>query len=322
MRNANEASCASASDASAASANRLHFLTAPLFVLVVACGGSTGGVDQPGGSTPPPGTPSNNTPATPSGGPTVTDTCNGLDDDGDGRADVGELAGPCRKACTADAIAATAKTLRLPRPDDVTVAKDSGETPELTSMTTLPSFCTDPPSSSIDVIDGVIDVGCGGVLAVGAQGLSAKSLRVAPGGIVRVTADAQIALTDTLLVCPSGVVQASADPVRAAPADVHSLDGRRLYLKARVALVLGAIEARGATVIGNDDARGGDGGMFDIAVERVLLAGVLDNSASAKFNHGEKGGDNRIVATKESFFSGTIKSSGPVYVKMPVCCHN
>jgi hypothetical protein len=304
--------------------NRLTFLSAPLVVLAVACGGSTSGVDRPGDSTQPPASPTDNTPASPSVGPTITEACNGLDDDGDGRADVGATIGACGKACSADAISASAKTLRLPRPNDVTVATDSGETPELTAMTTLPSFCSDPPSASITRIDDVIDVGCGAVLTIDARGLGAKSLRVAPGGIVRVTADTKISLTDTLLVCPNAVVQAGADSVRSAPADARTLSGHRLYLDARVAIVLGAIEARGGTVIGDDRARGGDGGMFDIEVERLLLAGILDNSTGSKFNHGEKGGDFRIVATKESFFSGTIKSSGGGgvgYVKVPVCCH-
>lgn len=62
------------------------------------------------------------------------------------------------------------------------------------------------------------------------------------------------------------------------------------------------------------------GGSIDVEVERLLLAGSIDNSTGTRFNHGETAGELRIVATKESFFSGTIRSvgGGRVFIAAPV----
>ncbi len=298
----------------------------PYFVMalaLVACGGNVGSVVDTNRSGEPTTTPPVASPE-PAPAATPIDTCNGLDDDGDGKADVGELAGPCSAACTSEAIASKVRELRLPRAEDVTVASDSGETPELTQMTSLPTFCTQAPAGVVRVGDD-IEVGCSAVFEIGEEGLRGRSLRIAPGGIVRVKANASIQLSDTLLVCPGATVQAGADSLRAPPTDPHVLDGHRLAITSRVLVVLGAIEARGGTVIGDERAGAGNGGELEVDVERLLLAGSIDNSGGGQFNHGQSAGGFSIIATKESFFSGTIRSSGgnggTGYVKVPVCCH-
>jgi hypothetical protein len=156
-------------------------------------------------------------------------------------------------------------------------------------------------------------------LLVGAEGLKAHSLRIAPGGVVRVIDGASLELTEALLVCPGATLQAGADPVRKRPTDERALDGRRLALSARVAVVLGTIESRGASLLFDDDGRGGNGGAIDIEVERFLHAGVIDASSSAPSNRGELGGEIHILASKESFVSGTVKAtSGRVVIEVPV----
>lgn len=291
-------------------------------VAMTACGGSTADVPDgpsqrpaPGGVGGSPGSGGAAAPRAPA------ETCNGLDDDADGQVDVGSRAGPCREACAGPSIAALAAGLRLPRPGDRTVPEDEGSTiPELVETSTIPSFCAEPPEGLRGPID--VEVGCGETLVVGREGLRARSLRVAPGGVVRVREDARIDLEDTLLVCPGATIQAGADPVRGPVKDTSTLNARSLALRARVALVLGAIESRGARVL-EAEVRGGDGGALDVEVERLLFAGVLDASASAPTYRGEKGGDMRVVATKESFFSGTVRSNNGanVLVQVPVCCH-
>lgn len=241
------------------------------------------------------------------------ESCNGVDDDGDPSTTEPAL---CRAACDASALASL--PLDLPREGTNTVAPGSGVTPELTAITKLPTFCTEA-AEGVTRTEDAVDVGCGAVLSVDRSGLRARTLRIATGGVVRVTEDAAISVTDTILVCPGATIQASADSVRVSPASVDLFHGHHLSIAARVLLVLGAIEARGGMVVGDDRARGGDGGDLDVEVERLLFAGSIDNSAGTRFNHGEAAGDLRIVATKESFFSGTIRSTGGSgYIDVPV----
>jgi hypothetical protein len=240
------------------------------------------------------------------------EVCNGLDDDADGKRDSGELAGPCQAACEADAIGELASSLELPGPMTRTVAPDGNEVPELTAIRELPAFCAAPPSTLTVGED--IEVGCGQVLLVSAQGLEARSLRVAPGGVVRVVDHATIELSDSLLVCPGATVQAGADPVRTGPVAERALDGHRLALLVPTAVVLGTIESRGSTYLVGNSGPVGDGGDIDIEVERLLHAGLIDVSGA---KYGGVGGNIRIVVSNESYFSGVIKTTGG-YIKMDV----
>lgn len=289
----------------------MHRTFFALTLFVTACNGTETG-------SPTSGTPPVDTEATPSASPPDAppppETCNGRDDDADSAS---PEAAPCYAACTSMAVASV--PLELPTASSITVAPDSGETPELTAFTTVPDFCTHAPQDVVYVEDGVIEIGCGGVLVVDDRGLNVKSLRIAAGGIVRLTGNAVLSLSDTLLVCPNATIQGGVDAVRTQPAVEGALDAHNLEIDARVLVNLGTIDLRGGHVIGDDDARAGDGGGLAISVDRLLHAGLIDNSSGSPFNHGERGGSFDILARKESFFSGAVMSlgGGQGHVKVP-----
>jgi hypothetical protein len=143
--------------------------------------------------------------------------------------------------------------------------------------------------------------------------LKIPSLRVAPGGVVRVVEGASIELSEALLVCPGATVQAGADPVRSRPTDEGVLDGHDLFLSAPVAIVLGTIESRGSPTLLVEDGPAGKGGTIEIEAERLLHAGVIDASSS----RGELGGDVRLVASKESYVSGLVRTNGHIVIHVP-----
>lgn len=230
------------------------------------------------------------------------EVCNGVDDDGSATTSERDL---CLAACTPSAVAAI--PIELPTSNSITVAGGSGITPELTAVTTVPSFCTDAPPGVRELND-TVDIGCGTVYEVDAF-LSKGSIRVASGGVLRVTNDSLLVVDDTILVCPEATIQAGIDAVSEEPSSPSALDAHRLNVRARKLLLLGTLTARGGVVLRKDTSTRGRGGDISIDVERLLLAGLLDTT-----------GDFRIVATKESFVSGTVQSTGAGsgYVNVPV----
>src|SRR5262249_53944942 len=125
----------------------------------------------------------------------LVETCDALDDDLDGDVDQG---GVCRRACGADAVALAAQTLRLPRAGDPTVAPDAGIAPQLLAYGTIPAFCTAPTMSS-DPDE--MTVGCGETVTFPGGGILKKAIRIAPGGVLRLTDETILSATD-ILVCP------------------------------------------------------------------------------------------------------------------------
>jgi hypothetical protein len=265
------------------------------------------------------------------------ESCNGLDDDADGQIDE---EGVCAAACSPEALARLGAGLRLPAPGDITVPDGSGEVPELLDVGAVPAFCLSatPPSTADDVT-----VACGEVLEVGAEGLSAHSLRIAPGGVVRVTAPAALAIAGEVLICPSATLQAGGAPSLKG----NGQDGVDMDLVAGTLLHLGTIASRGgATAAVLSTARVGRSGAVRLESDRLLLAGALD---TAGVDHpdgygedlaGGAGGSLWAKVHTESFLSGTIRTTGgggghqlgcgdgggggqngAVELDVPVCCH-
>ena len=243
--------------------------------------------------------------------PRLPEACNALDDNGDGVADEGQT---CAAACTSDALAKAAASIRLPRDGDVTVPEGSAETPALLAIQQLPEFClgSTPRSTSDDVT-----VGCGEVLAVGRRGITASTLRVAPGGVVRIKEDALIDLRDEILVCPGAIIESGADLVEQG----SGRDGAAVELRTERLIMLGKIGTRGGWVPESGRDRPGNSGRLRVTVDRLLFSGVIDTAEVPPrgYRSGE-GGDVTIVVTKESFFSGSVRSGG-AFVQLPVCCH-
>lgn len=238
------------------------------------------------------------------------EACNALDDDGDGVVDEGPA---CTAACSTDAMARAAASLRLPREGDLTVPHDSQETPALLAYNHVPDFCTavTPASSASDVT-----VACGQILDVDHVGLAAKTLRVAPGGVVRLTESALLDLAEEILVCPGAVIQSGVGLA------LHGggRDGSNIELRAERLVMLGAIATRGGWVTEAATDRPGRSGALRVQVDRLLFSGAIDTAELPPrgYRSGEPG-DVSILATKESFFSGHVRS-GNAWVKLPVCC--
>lgn len=242
--------------------------------------------------------------------PLPTETCNGVDDDGNG---VVDDAAVCKNACSPTSIDEMAASLRLPRPGDLTVPDGSGETPTLLAITELPALCRGElvPSTATDVV-----VGCGEVLEVGPAGLSVNTLRVAPGGVVRVSGNGGLAVRDEILVCPGATIASGAG--LALTGDGH--DGGDIAIKTSRLLLLGTVATRGGWVPSDAAARPGRSGNLRIEVERLLFAGRIDTAETPPRGYRSGApGDVWLLATKESFFSGSVRS-GNALVKVPVCC--
>ena len=242
--------------------------------------------------------------------PRAVDTCNGLDDNDDGVVDEGRA---CHAVCSKDAIAEAGASLRLPRADDRTVPEGSLETPALLAIQQVPEFCTGatPPSTR-----DAVTVGCGEILDVDHRGFVATTLRVAPGGIVRFTESARLDILEEILVCPGAMLQSGAGLVL----DGDGRDGANIDLHAERLIMLGKIETRGGWVTASGSARPGRSGDLQVEVDRLLFAGVIDTAEPPMI--GYRTGDPGyvgILATKESFFSGHVRS-GNAWMKVPVCC--
>ncbi len=238
------------------------------------------------------------------------ESCNALDDDGNGAVDEGAA---CAAACSTDAIALAASSLRLPRAGDRTVPEGSPETPVLLAYDHLPDFCTaaTPASTATDVT-----VACGQILDVDRRGLAATTLRIAPGGVVRLTESALLDLDEEILVCPGAMIQSGAGLALRA----GGRDGSNIELRAGRLVMLGAIATRGGWVTDAATARPGRSGALRVQVDRLLFSGTIDTAELPPrgYRSGDAG-DVSIVATKESFFSGQVRS-GNAWVKLPVCC--
>ncbi|WP_437276013.1 PPC domain-containing protein [Sorangium sp. So ce375] len=270
--------------------------------------------------------------------PARAEECNGLDDDLDGEVDGDDV---CARACAPAEIEALSAKLRMPAPTDVTVPDGSGETPVLTLVNEVPSFCVEPapPSTPEDVT-----VACGEVLTVHADGLTANTLRVAPGGVVRVVEPAALQISGELIVCPGATVQAGGEPSR----DGDGGDGVDLQISAETLLVLGTVTTAGGTTLKmSGTARVGASGALTVNSARLLLAGLLDTSGpSHPDGYGEQlggapGGAVLVSTTTESFLSGAVRSTGgaggsalgcgaggngatngSVTIEVPVCCYD
>jgi hypothetical protein len=237
------------------------------------------------------------------------EACNAIDDNGNGSVDEGQT---CGAICSKAAVAIANASVRMPREGDHTVPTDSEETPTLLAINAVPAFCSDatPPSTADDVT-----VACGDILDVGSGGISANTLRVAPGGVVRFKADAVLDIHDEILVCPGAMIQSGHG--LALHGDGES--GSSIDLRTERLIMLGKIETRGGWVP-TESGHPGDSGALAIAVERLLFSGVIDTAATPPrgYRSGEPGGVT-ILATKESFFTGYVRS-GNAFIKMPVCC--
>jgi hypothetical protein len=280
---------------------------------LVACGGED--VSESDGERPVPSRPNSpGVPRTPESTPpepksvSLVETCDALDDDLDGNVDQD---GVCAHACGAEAVALAAATLRLPRAGDHTVAADSTIEPQLLAYSKIPAFCSAPTVSS-DPDE--MTIGCGETVTIPGGGILKKALRIAPGGVLRLTAEAILDVTD-ILVCPGGVIQAGGAPSR----DGDGQPGNNLTVAGDQLVLLGKISTSGGFTL-EQDKDGGKGGVLSVHVKRLLLAGELETFSNppSGARRGE-GGMVNLIADDESFFSGTIRS-GNAYAKMPVCC--
>lgn len=266
--------------------------------------------DDVGGPQPPPAATAA-APAEPAVERPIAETCNALDDDGDGKADEGAV---CAAACSSDALAKATASIRLPHDGDITVPTDSSETPELLAITTVPAVCLGamPASTAQDVT-----VRCGEVLVVDATGLTASTLRVAPGGVVRIGASATLAIHDEILVCPGATIEAGADIALAGDGKA----GANLDLRAERLIMLGSIGTHGGFVPEHGPGQPGAGGRLDIEVERLLFSGLIETAEDPP-RHYRAGAPGAVTihATKESFFAGKVRS-GDARIDIPVCCH-
>lgn len=264
--------------------------------------------------------------------------CSGLDDNLDGGLEDDREA--CAALCDPERVAELAAELNLPASDSHTVPQHSDAERQLTGYTEVPAWCFSQAAGGPDTLD----VGCGEILRIGSEGLDVGSLRVAPGGVVRVEADATIAVADTLLVCPGGVIEAGG--AHAVSGDAQ--DGSSLMVIADVFLHFGRIGTRGGqTGEYLVPARVGDSGSFTLRAVRWLFAGTIDTSAREHFpGYGEpldggELGEINVLVTVESFIGGAILAGGggggdqlgcgaggiarggpkEVVLDVPVCCH-
>ena len=244
--------------------------------------------------------------------PRPLEACNALDDNGDGIVD--EVSA-CKAACSTDGIAKLAASLRLPRLGDITVPNGNAETPELLAIQQVPDFCFgELPRSTCDDVT----VGCGEVLDVDHRGIAARTLRIAPGGVVRFKANALLDIKSEILICPGAVIQSGTGLAL----NGNGVDGFNVELRAARLLLLGSIETRGGWVSASSTHRPGNSGDVRIEVERLLFAGTIDAQGrpiDKAYRAGEAGFVG-IQATKESFFSGSVLSGNAAFT-VPVCCH-
>jgi hypothetical protein len=263
--------------------------------------------------------------------------CNGLDDDLDGEVDEG---GVCAAVCTPDGLAALAAALTWPTADDQTVASDSDEVPELTEVDEVPAWCRSPaPATDPETLT----VRCGEVWEANASPLAYRTIRIAPGGVVRLTRDVTFRVSDEMMICPGAVLQASGRPSATGDGE----PGHDVRILAEKLIHLGRIETRGGTtgVVVGDAAVGASAGV-SIVAGRLLLAGLIETSGRHHPSGygvdlgGGAAGAVEVRASRESFLSGTIRTIGgdgghqlgcgdggdggrgaPIYVEVPVCCH-
>lgn len=268
----------------------------------------------------------------------MEERCNGLDDDLDGAVDEDDL---CLERCTPEALDEAAATLVLPDASSHTVPMDEDTEPLFPSAyTEIPSWCRAPASADDPSAPEVL---CGEVLVVDAAGLDVQSLRVAPGGVVRVDEAATLSVQGELLLCPHAVLQAGGESSRSG----SGRDGHDLEIVADTFVHLGQVTTRGGTTLEMIASSGvGDSGELRVTASRWLLAGTVDTSGPshpdgyAEPRAGGAAGQVRADVTLESFMSGTIEVIGgdggsslgcgnggdgglgaPADLVLPVCCH-
>lgn len=284
--------------------------------LAFLVGGCTARIADPPSSNAPapplqPAAPAGSATAVPSSVP--PETCNGLDDDGDGAIDQG---GVCMRVCSPSALAKLADETELPTAQTQTVPSSSSETPQLTAITQVPPECLTPGDLVMQTHEAVI-VPCGARVDVDAVGLKTGRVVVQPGGVLRLVQDTSIVVDHDFLLCPGGIVEGAKPTRKGAPAE----SGSGLTLRAERVLLMGAVVTHASyTDVSTSDVRA-SGGHFSLTTERLLMAGLVDTAGDdppAGFRRGD-GGFVSIIATKESFFSRSSKVvSGDAYVNVPV----
>ncbi|EYF08012.1 hypothetical protein [Chondromyces apiculatus] len=243
--------------------------------------------------------------------PGVAEICNGLDEDGDGDASDSAV---CATRCSPEAVNAAAASLRLPTGQDQTTVDGAPQVIGL--LTNVPAWCMDPQSTPAPT-DGV-RVQCGEVVDVEGAQLSTESLRVAPGGVLRLSSDVTLDAGE-ILVCPGGVVQGT---------------GGSVSMQANTWLHYGELHTRG--------------GALSVRADRLLLAGEVTTGGragapgkGAEEIDAEPAGDAYVEAVTESFLSGVLSTSagdggaqlacgpggaggaaGGIHLVVPVCCHD
>lgn len=243
--------------------------------------------------------------------PVTPERCNGLDDDGDGQVADDEA---CLAQCDPAAIEAAKDALVLPTAQDITTA--GGAPPFIGLLAEVPAWCDDPTASSDP---GELWIRCGEIVDAAGPVLTASSVRVAPGGVLRLPDDVTLDVGE-LLVCPNGLVQG-----RAGSADTP---GPAVTIEGATWLHYGALDTAG--------------GELRVAMDRALLAGTASTSRTAGPGviDGAPGGDAEWRVTTELFFSGVIATAGGngadalgcgmggdggdagnMTLDFPVCCH-
>ena len=245
--------------------------------------------------------------------PVTPELCNGLDDDGDGQVADDEA---CLAQCDAAAVESAKDALVLPTDQDITTA---GGAPKFIGLLTeVPAWCDEPVASS-DPDE--LWIGCGEIVDATGPMLMATSIRVAPGGVLRLTGDVTLDAGE-ILVCPNGLVQG-----RAGSADAP---GPAAQIEATTWLHYGVLDTAGGTL--------------RVDVDRALIAGTVSTSHTVgrgpETASGPAAGDAELHVTTELFFSGEIATAGGdgsdalgcgmggnggdagnMTLDFPVCCH-